>query len=363
MQIINPFKVAGMLILALLFIVSCQSGEPSDNTKTSTLADNKIQSVEVVKPQSISFSGDILITGTALAFQQVMLHSMENGYVKSIHKDIGDIVKAGEIIAELENPELTGQLAKLKAREKVAKSTYERLKSTYEKTPAISPVQVLENAEADYLTLKAELQSVSERVGFLKVRAPFSGVITRRFVDNGAIVQSGIANSNTLAIVEIQQVQKIRLTLPLPESDIANVKKGMETTVTFPELAGEAFVAKISRMSNALDPASKTMQVEIDIDNSKGLIKPGMYAKVLIQTSSRDGVLSLPITAQVSFQNQLFVLVAKDGKVERVPLRKGLAGKDYFEILNQEITENSLVIVQGKGLVKPGQEVNPVLKK
>jgi len=102
--------------------------------------------------------------------------------------------------------------------------------------------------------------------------------------------------------------------------------------------------------------------VEIDLDNSDSKIKPGMYAKALIRVTSREGVISLPITAQSIFQNQPFVLVVNDNTVERVALRKGLANKDYFEVLNSEITENSLVIVQGKGLVKTGQVVNPVLK-
>ncbi len=108
--------------------------------------------------------------------------------------------------------------------------------------------------------------------------------------------------------------------------------------------------------------ASKTMQVEIDIDNPSGFIKPGMYAKALMQISRRESVLSLPVTAQWIFQNQPFVLVVKNDKVERIPLRKGLSNKDYVEVLKPEITESSLVIVQGKGLVQPGQIVKPVLK-
>ena len=87
-----------------------------------------------------------------------------------------------------------------------------------------------------------------------------------------------------------------------------------------------------------------------------------MYAKALMQISNREGVLSLPVTAQWIFQNQLFVLIVNDNKVERIPLRKGLSNKDYFEVLNPEITGNSLVIVQGKGLVQPGQIVRPVVK-
>jgi len=160
----------------------------------------------------------------------------------------------------------------------------------------------------------------------------------------------------------LQEISPIRLTVPLPESDIAAVDKGMKVTVTFPELPGELFKVKVSRTAWALDPASKTMQVEIDIDNPKGFIRPGMYAKALMQISSRDDVISLPVTAQWIFQNQLFVLIVKDDKVERIPLRKGLSNKDYFEVLNPEITESSMVIVQGKGLVSHGMVVKSIEK-
>ena len=100
----------------------------------------------------------------------------------------------------------------------------------------------------------------------------------------------------------------------------------------------------------------------VDIKNSNELIKPGMYAKALMQISSRDGVLSLPVTAQMIIKNQPFVLLVKEDKVIQVPLRKGLSNKDYFEVLNSEINENSLIIIMGKGLVQPGQSVNPILK-
>jgi len=118
----------------------------------------------------------------------------------------------------------------------------------------------------------------------------------------------------------------------------------------------------VSRISGALDASSRTMQVEIDIENSKGTIKSGMYAKVEIQINSSESVTSLPVTAQVMFQDKAYLYVVKEGKTERVPLQKGLSNKDYFEVLNTDISEESQIIVRGKNLVKPGQIVKPILK-
>lgn len=359
----HNYKVAGLLALTLI-MASCGTGQDDDTASTTdaVFEKSKIQSVEVVKPQQRSFITEILISGTAHPNQKVILHAMVSGYVEKIHKDIGDIVHKGEVIAELKNPDLVEEYEKKKAQLDAKKSIYERLKSTHEKTPALTPLQTVEDAEAEYLSVKAAVNAAQNRLSFLRIRAPFTGTITRRMVDHGALVQSGLTEDNPQGIVELQEINPIRLTIPLPESDIADVKKGMEVIVTFPELPGDSFKAKVSRTAGALDPASKTMQIEIDIDNPEGFIKPGMYAKVLMMISNRQGVLSLPVTAQWIYQDLPFVLMVKDDKVHRIPLRKGLSNKDYFEVLNPEITKNSLVIIQGKGLVQPGQIVNPVIK-
>ena len=348
------------LLAVTLSISSCSKGQQDGSG--STPENTKIQSVEVVKPEKRSFISEILITGTARPNQKVTLYAMESGYVKNILIDIGDMVSKGEVVVELANPELVRQYEQKTAWLNAKKSIYERLKSTREKTPAITPLQLVEDAEAEYLSAEAGLNAIKDRMNFLSVKAPFAGIITKRLLDHGALVQSGLTEDNPQGIVELQETSPIRLTIPLPESDVTAVEKGMDVTVTFPELPGESFRVKISRIAGALDPASKTMQVEIDIDNPNGFIKPGMYAKVLMQVSRKESVLSLPVTAQWIFQNMPFVLIVKDGKVERVPLRKGLSNKDYFEVLNPEITGSSLVIVQGKGLVQPGPIVKPVVK-
>lgn len=347
----------------LLFSCGDELKTNKNSAETKISEKQKIQAVEVVKPQKRAFNAEILITGTAQPNQKVMLYAMESGYIQNIYKDIGDFVNKGQSIASLANPEVSRAFDEKKAILKAKKSIYERLKSIQEKTPALTSLQMVEDAEADYLTAKAAFNVFQDRFSFLQVQAPFSGIITKRMVDKGALVQSGLTQTNPQGIVEIQQINPIRLTLPLPESDVASIKKGMEVNVSFPELPSKSFAAKVSRTAGALDLASKTMQVEIDIKNPKNTIKPGMYAKAKMQITSRENVLSLPVTAQLIAQNQAFVLIVRNEKVEKIPLRKGLSNKEYFEVLNAEITEEDLVIVQGKGLVQAGQKVKAVLKK
>lgn len=353
------FSLPLVLFLSATLWVSC--GAPEDENIETSTKEGKIQKVEVVNPAKRTFSADILITGTAMPNQRVMLHAMEGGFVKTILKDIGDKVQKGAVIAELDNPELHRKAERLSALGEAKKAIYDRLKESIDQTPDLTPPQVLEEAEAAYLAVNAELKGVQERQAFLIITAPFTGIITQRFVDLGTLVQSGISNANASAIVEIQDLDPIRLTIPLPEADAGSVKKGVEVTVTFPELPGESYVAKVSRTAGVLDFASRTMQIEVDLSNPDRNIKPGMYAKAVMQLSSRENVLSLPVTAQYIYEDELFVLSVVNGQVVRVPLRKGLANKDFFEVLNTEIDSSSQVIIQGKGLVNEGQMVTAVL--
>lgn len=364
MKILNNKIMFRMLLFVILLIGSIFSScrNQSKFERIETVSTDKIQTVEVIKPALNKFNADILIIGTAMPNQKVMLYAMASGFVKHIRKDIGDKVKKGEVIAILDNPELYRQQQKLKAQLHAKQSTFERLRDIREKTPALTAIQHVEDAEAEYLSAKAELDAIEDHISFLRVKAPFSGIITQRLIDPGAMVQSGLTETDPQAIVELQETNPIRLVIPLPEADAMSIKTGMEVTITFPEMAGKNFSAKVSRTAKSLDPSSKTMRVEIDIENSKGYIITGMYAKVLMHIESRENVLSLPLTVQVRYQDEPFILVVKDNKVERIPLQKGLSGKDYFEVLNTNITTESLVIVQGKGLVKPGQLVEPILK-
>jgi membrane fusion protein (multidrug efflux system) len=362
--LINIKSIAVFVVLLTTFI-SCNNQIKEANEKTANpdnYRNDKIQKVEVVKPKQRSFIAEVLITGTARPNQITTLYAMESGMLMQMRKDIGDKGNQGETLAVLQNPELLQQQIKWQAETNAKKANYERLKKVYEKTPALTNIQMVEKAEAEYLSAKANLDAVNNRIGFLSIKAPFSGIITKRFVDKGAMIQSGLNQSNPQALFELQEINPIRLTIPVPESDAVGIQKGMDVEVTLPELSGTDFSAKVSRISNALDPMSKTMRVEIDLQNPDNRIVSGMYAKVLLQIDSRENILSLPVIAKVSHKNEDYVLAVEDGKVKRFPVKTGLSNQEYFEVLNDEITAETQVIVQGKSLVKPGQTVEPVLK-
>ena len=360
MKTLINIKTIAVFAVLLSVLISCNNQEKETE---KTAANDKIQKVEVVKPQNRSFTAEVLITGTTRPNQIVTLYAMESGMLMQMRKDIGDKVKQGETIADLKNPELQQQQIKWQVEVKVKKTNYQRLNSVYEKTPALTNIQMVENAEAEYLSAKANLDAVNNRIGFLSIKAPFSGIITKRFVDKGAMIQSGLSQTNPQALFELQEINPIRLSIPVPGSDAVSIQNGMDVEVTLPELSGKSFMTKVSRTANALDPMSKTMQVEIDLENPDGRILSGMYAKALLQINSRENILSLPMIAKVSHKNEAYILAVVEGKVKRIAVKIGLSNQDYFEVLNDEITSETQVIVQGKGLVKPEQIVEPILKQ
>ena len=347
-------------ILAALFTACGNESSSADTRAAST--EQKIQLVQVVNPIKKTFTEGPLITGSAEPNQQVMLYAMESGYVQTMHKDIGDAVRKGDVIATLENPQLSGEFQEKNAMLASKKSIYDRLKSTYETTPSITPIQLVEQAEGEYLALKAAVDAAQNRLNKLDVRAPFSGIITERYLDKGALVQSGLSQSNPQAIVQIQETNPVRIKIPLPAADMAGAHLGMDVSVAFPVLSDETIKAKITRTSGVLDASSKTMQIEIDISNKDGKIKPGMYAKVQFLDVFKEDVLSLPTKAKSIEKDGAFLYAVKDNKVMRIPLEIGLSSKDYFEVLNTDIDENTAFIIEGKGLVKDGQTVAPKFK-
>ena len=397
--------IAIFLTLAIISLVSCEMQHNNNsNEATTSQVDDNIISVEVVKPERRSFNSDISITGTVRSDKKVMIHSMESGMLESIRVDIGDYVKKGSEIARLKNPMLTYELknaelqvqeansetAELKALESQYKKAYEikkgmleRLEEAYQKSPGLVTLTEIDKAkgeaenaksfldvtkaktqgvQAKINTANALLDAYKERNSFLTIKAPFSGIITARYIDPGAMVQSALHNENAKPLVNLESLNPVRVIIPLPETDVASVKKGNSVQVEFPTLPGKNIDAKISRISSSLDPSSKTMEVQINLPNSSGEIRPGMYAKILMDLTSRSDVLSLPKQAIFNHKDSPHYMTVVNDIVQVKPLKKGLQGRDYFEVLNMEIDQSSLIITSGKSLVKDGQIVKAILK-
>ena len=194
-------KTKILLTLFSFAILACSDGTQQQDESTSLAV--KIPNVKVVNPEQRSFTSTLQIIGNAMPNKQVNIHAMEGGFLSELKKDIGDKVKKGDVLAVLNNPELTRELEINKVAKQVAEANYLRFKKVIAKTPELTTLQEFEKVEATYLMANAKYKATTNRDSLLSIRAPFNGVITARNVELGSLIQSGINNSNTIALFEI----------------------------------------------------------------------------------------------------------------------------------------------------------------
>ena len=345
-------KTKILLIALTLFVASCSQEVETENI------DVKTPIVKVVHPELKSFTSTLRIIGNAKANKEVDLHAMESGVIIRVEKDIGDKVNKGDVLAVLENPELSRQLIIHKAEMEVTKSNYLRLKNVYDKTPELTTITDFENVEATYKIAKAKYESTINRDMLLTIKAPFSGLITQRNIEIGDLVQNSLNFSSSTPLFQIMDMDIIRLIIDLPETEVDNISVGMNAVITFSELAGKEFNVKVNRMANMIDNTSKTMEVQIDIPNQKHVIKAGMYAEVNLQLQSDGEKLSLPNESVIAVKSEFFVYKVTDGIVQKILIKKGLSNNQFFEINSDEIISSDNIIIEGKALVKDGMSVN-----
>jgi len=345
-------RVPLFLPILLTLLSACEDA----NQAQSPAAGNS-PAVLVSHPQAHSFNAPLQLTGTARPNQTVKLYAMTSGFLQTLHGDIGDFVQQGQTLAVLDNPELRSSKAKLGAELQGKKSIYARLNDIYQKTPQLTTITDVEKAKAEYQSLKAQLDGVLLQIGFLTVKAPFSGVITRRYADKGAVIQSGMNNANTLPVFELQDLQTIRVQVDVPETNVALVDKQSQADIAFPELPEAHYSAPISRMAYGLNETTKTMTVEIDLPNPELKLRSGLYAKVALQNSQRKTVLAVPNEAIGNIKGQSFVYVVNNGIVKKVEVKTGLRDGQATELLNPLLKEADTIIVQGKELVSDGASV------
>jgi RND family efflux transporter MFP subunit len=342
----------------IILLSSCGTKKSSPPSGGMVERTRNIPTVLVANPEAHQFKASLQISGTAKPDQQVKIFAKTNGFLQSVKADIGDFVSEGQILAVLENPELFGEKLKLEAELKSKRSIYERLKGIFEKTPQLTTIAEVEQAEAEYESTNAQLNNIFLQIGYLNVKAPFSGVIVNRFADKGAVVQSGLHNANSVPLFEIQDMLSIRLTIDVPEADAALINEGTVAEISFPELPDLKVSATVSRIAYGLNEATKTMKVEIDIPNIDLRIRAGMYASVELQRAGHKDAWSVPNESIGNIKGQSFVWIVENGTVRKIEVKTGIRDEKFTELLSGELKPTDKVVVRGKEFCSNGAFVN-----
>lgn len=358
------FKIA-LVMLACLFLLACSGNQkPVDLTGG---AGQKTGKYQLGKIAGEALSSSAKLPGQLVPFNEVNLFPKLNGFVKQIYVDRGSIVKKGELLAVLEAPEMESQLQAANSRylesqenAEASKEKYERLKEAAKEPGSVSPLD-LDNAtskmKADEALAQSErsnVASVKAMQDYLRIYAPFDGMIVQRNVSPGALVSPGKATDQPMFI--LQDISKMRLTVDIPEDYVDKVNLKKPVTFTFNAMPGNTYTANISRSANALG-SMRSEAIEIDVDNKKGQLKPGMYAEVHIPMVSGAKSLLVPNNAIVRSTEREYVITVKNGKANLVNIKEGLANSDSTEVFGA-LNANDTIVMHADDQVKQGDEIH-----
>lgn len=342
-------------LVALALVSGCEQ-KPITPSSSKPNPSSQV-TVEMVHPHRGEITRQITLPATILPNQQATLYAKVTGYLQKISVDKGDAVKQRQEIALIEAPELIADAAKFKADLDVAELDYKRTTDAQQKAPDLIVLQSVDTAKARFLAAKAALERAETLLGFSKIVAPFSGVVTRRFVDPGAFIPAATAGSATqnAAIVTIVDSSTVRVQIAVPEREVPRIKNGLPVRVTIDELPGRHFDGAITRYSPALDE-NKTLLAEVDLPNANSDLLPGMYATVKIAVERKENALLLPVECLVMEKANAFVFTVQGDKTRKMPVKIGFNDGANAEALSG-IDQDQPVIRVAKTPVSDGQSV------
>ena len=317
--------------------------------------------VEVVAVSRQILEGTIPLPGELLPFLSVDLSPKITGIVESVFVDRGTQVKRGDVLIQLSAPELHAQRREAEAKLRAAKITYARLRSAAS-TPGIVAGNDLELAQHHQEALDARLQSLQAMETYLRVLAPFEGVITQRNIHPGAVVGPDGASGRALPLLRLEQISRLRLIVPVPEAYAGSIDKGGTVPFTVPAYLEETFQGVVSRIAQSVDPKTRSMPVEMDVDNRTMRLAAGMFPEVRWPLRRSTPTLIVPASAVVTTTENVFVLLLKKNLVEWIPVRKGSKSGSMVEVFG-DLDAGDLLVLRGSDEIRPGVSVIPVMKE
>ncbi len=373
---------------ALCFcLVSCGHDGSAALQANPTVNSGALPRVDVALVESKKLQTTISLPAELVPYESVDLYARETSFVKSIRVDRGSTTKQGELIAEIEAPELVAQRAQASAAYQSAESqfaagqaklaadqaTYEHLNSAA-KTPGVIAVNDLDIAEktveSDQANVHAlrktadasqeSLRAVSQLESYLRITAPFDGQITTRYVHPGTLVGPSGGAGATTPIVRIETVTRHRLVVPVPENDVAGVPAGTPVSFSVPSFPGRIFRAPIARISHGVDVKTRTMPVELDVRDPKAELVPGTFCQVQWPITRTYATLFVPTSAVASDLERAFVVRVRDHRTEWVDVKIGVRVDNLTEVFG-DLKEGDQVANRGTDQLRPGVEVSAKL--
>jgi membrane fusion protein, multidrug efflux system len=375
--------IVGLVLLVLLIagaatLIARRSQERAlaKETERST-----IPTVAIVHPQAEKPDEELVLPGSLLAFAESPIYARTSGYLVRWYKDIGSRVHEGDLLATIDAPEVDQELNQTRAARQQIVAQLELAKSSAErwenlrKSDSVSAQEAdqqtsaYKQAQANLAAADANVRRLEQLENFKKVYAPFSGVITKRNVDPGALINAG-AGASGRELFDIARIDPLRVYTSVPQAYAPFIKVGGQTTVTLQEFPGQKFLGKIARTAESIDPNTRTLLTEVDVSNKDGRLLPGSFGEVHFAVGSNVNKVTVPVNAMLfRAEGPRLAVVDENHKIQLRPIN---IGRDYgtsLEILGGVSTEDNIVInppdslQEGQGVniasVQPGQQEPP----
>src|SRR5438874_9959568 len=332
--------VLAVLVAVGLVIFGIMPRIQADKDLKKETARMAIPTVSVVQPKRSAPAQELILPANVQAFADAPIYARTNGYLKHWYVDIGGRVKAGQLLAEIDTPEINQQLRQARADLATSRANLDLSKITSDrysdllKTDSVSK-QEADNAVGDYAAKQATVQSAQANVkrleelqSFQKIYAPFSGVITARNTDVGALIDSGSSGGPRSELFHIAQPDKLRVYVSVPEIYSQAAKPGLTADLMLKEFPGHPFEGKLVRTANAIDPTSRTLLVEIAVNNPTGQLLTGAYAEVHLKIPTAASAFILPVNTLL-FRSEGLRVATVGGDGQHVDLKPITLGHDF----------------------------------
>ncbi|MBZ5660531.1 MAG: efflux RND transporter periplasmic adaptor subunit [Acidobacteriia bacterium] len=357
------------LIFGVLGIYSVLQRRSEHQVLAERTEQMSVPYVSVIHATPIEGGSEMVLPGTLKAYVESPIYSRTNGYLKKWYKDIGSRVKSGEILAEIDTPEVDQELAQARADLTTAQANLSLAGITaarYQdllKTESVSR-QDADNANGDLAAKRAMVQSAEANVkrleeleSFKRVYAPFSGVITQRNVDPGTLINAGNGGLATKQMFNLAQIDPIRVYVSVPQSFGPSIHEGLKACLSLAELAGRNFCGSVVRTANVIDPATRTLLTEVDVPNPSGALLPGAYAQVHFDVRYSGRRLSLPINALLFRpEGTMAAVVGSDSRLVMKPITIGRDFGNAVEVL-EGIEVADRVVINPPDALQQGEQV------
>jgi membrane fusion protein, multidrug efflux system len=371
------------LMLTMLVLAACRGNSTRSAPPAAVAAGPATIDVARVVEQPLDVQ--LSLPGELGAYQTVAIYPRVTGFVKAVNVDRGTRVRAGELLATLEAPELVAQRAeaqsKLQGAEaqlSVARSKADADKSTFDKLKAASAtpgvvagndVAIAEKAadassnqalaaQQSVEAARQALNAVRDMESYLRVTAPFAGVVTERNVHPGALVGPASGAGAATPLLRLVDTDRLRLVVPVPEAYTAETKPGTDISFTVSTYPGQRFSGKVARVAEAVDVSTRTMAVELDVVNHDGRLAPGTFCQVRWPVRRSGPSLFVPSTSVAATTDRTFVIRIRAGKTEWVDVRTGLTSGALVEVFG-DLRPGDEIAGRGTDELRPGTDVRP----